>query len=558
MVNVHLGFPCQIALFQPHGVHGIHAEHLDLEFSAGCHESFKNRDLAFDRVKDLIPELTDIIHAVDPALDAADVKRFAGTERQGFVGHVSVSRFGQQIPRPGTGNDKAALLVGKVFHQHRTVIGQVEHHPVLIVAFADTGGHAKIFTIPIPGDCHITFKSAVFIQHGAEGDAALCHRNLLAGHFVKPLFGTRSADSGFGESCQIKQADVVHHMFAFPIHILESIVAAPAGGFLAVGGRIAKIVGAFPAVVVAEGGPGRLLIFIDGAGTVGSRRSTPVVGENDAVKARIGIFDFFMVIGPGGIRTVTTAVHAPQVDFRFTVHQPSGNVVSDTAGLGDAKAVAAGQKIIFQRIGGADQRITVGRISDGSDGDMLKAVLAHNRKAIKTVFDVFSHMIDVGLQLALGVFPGHPFGIPLLHLAFVEAQNQTVHFLADVNGSIGVAHQRQHGVAVGDRINGFKQKMGVFSGDRRYFQTRHGGYLRGPQPGGVNHPFAGNVSLIGMDHPLTVRFLGQPGDPGMLVDFHTEFFGAQRHGLGDTAGVYVTVVRPVKSPQKPFDIHQRM
>jgi len=80
----------------------------------------------------------------------------------------------------------------------------------------------------------------------------------------------------------------------------------------------------------------------------------------------------------------------------------------------------------------------------------------------------------------------------------------------------------------------------------------------GPQSGGVNHPFAGNVPFVGMHDPLAVRFPAQPGNLSVLVDFRIEFFGAQRHGLGDAAGVYIAVVGPVQSPQKSLDIHHWM
>ena len=116
--------------------------------------------------------------------------------------------------------------------------------------------------------------------------------------------------------------------------------------------------------------------------------------------------------------------------------------MADAAGLGDAEAVPAGMEKILQRVGRPHQRVPVGRVGDGAVGDMLESGLAHDGEAVDAVFDEIGDMVDVRLQFGLGVVPGHPFGVPLLDLAFVKAQNQAVHLLADVDAAVGIAYQR--------------------------------------------------------------------------------------------------------------------
>ena len=270
---------------------------------------------------------------------------------------------------------------------------------MLVVALADTGRNAEVLAIFDFADGHIRLKSAVGVQQGRQCDASRLGGHLLAGHFIEPGFGAGPADSGFGKAREVQQTHMVHDVLALLGHILEGIGSTPTRRFVAVGFIDGKIIGALPAVVFTKSRPGLFLIFINGAGTVGSGGIPPFIREENAVQARIDIVDFFVVVGPVGVRTVAAAVDVPHVDLRLTFHQPAGQVVTDTAGLGDAEAVAAGQEKVFQGIGGPDQRVAVGRVSDGTDGNVFKTGFPQNREAKNAVRDVLGDIVDILGQL---------------------------------------------------------------------------------------------------------------------------------------------------------------
>jgi hypothetical protein len=94
-------------------------------------------------------------------------------------------------------------------------------------------------------------------------------------------------------------------------------------------------------------------------------------------------------------------------------------------------------KKFLQRVGRSHQRVAVGGIGDGAVGDVFETGLTHDGESVDAVLDEIGDMIDVRLQFGLSVVPGHPFGVPLLDLALVKAQDQAVHFLANVDERSG-------------------------------------------------------------------------------------------------------------------------
>ena len=98
----------------------------------------------------------------------------------------------------------------------------------------------------------------------------------------------------------------------------------------------------------------------------------------------------------------------------------------------------------------------------------------------------------------------------------------------------------------------------MFSGNGWNIQPGHGAHLGCPEAAGIDHPFAGNIAILGVDNPFTVGLLRQSGDLGVLIDFGAEFFGSQAHSLGNAVGIDISVVRPVKSAQEAFDVHHRV
>ena len=91
MVYIHFTLPGQISLFQAHGIHGVHAEHAQVKCVACLCQGLVNRNLLLDGVEYFIAELANIVHAVDPALDASHIYFLAGAEWEGRICEVPIA-----------------------------------------------------------------------------------------------------------------------------------------------------------------------------------------------------------------------------------------------------------------------------------------------------------------------------------------------------------------------------------------------------------------------------------------------------------------------------------
>ena len=178
---------------------------------------------------------------------------------------------------------------------------------------------------------------------------------------------------------------------------------------------------------------------------------------------------------------------------------------------------------------------------------MFETGLAHDGETVHAVFDKIRNVIEVRLELVLGVIPGYPFRVPLLDLAFIQAQNQTVHFLANVNRAVRIAYQGQVGVSIFHHIHGLKQNMGVLARYGGNFKPNHFGNPRRPETGGINHDLTGDVALVRVHHPFSRGGLIDADHPGMGIDLGTMLSGTDAHGHGNTVGVHIPVIRPVES-----------
>ncbi len=219
VVDIHFALPGQVAFFETHGIHGIHAEHLQIKRFTGGHQGLKNRNLGLDGVEDLIAQFPHVVHAVDPALDPAHIDFTAGAEREGLVGDIVVAGLGQDLTALGAGDYQAAEFIGHIFHTDAAVGGQVLHQPVLVVPLAHRGGDTEVLAFLDPGNGHVRLEVAVVVQHGGQGNAAIFDRHLLAGQVVEPGLGAGAGDAGLGKTGKVQDARVFHDVLAFGIHV---------------------------------------------------------------------------------------------------------------------------------------------------------------------------------------------------------------------------------------------------------------------------------------------------------------------------------------------------
>ena len=113
---------------------------------------------------------------------------------------------------------------------------------------------------------------------------------------------------------------------------------------------------------------------------------------------RIGFFILLLEIAATRIRTIATRIDAHQINRRLTINDPFRELPACATGSSHAKTMAFIQPHIRQIPCGADNRVTIGRVSNRAIIDFLDADFAKGRNALNRGFDMRRQPVEILLE----------------------------------------------------------------------------------------------------------------------------------------------------------------
>ncbi len=150
---------------------------------------------------------------------------------------------------------------------------------------------------------------------------------------------------------------------------------------------------------------------------------------------------------------------------------------------------------------------------------------------------------------------GDALGMPEFGAELIGPDQQAVHLLAHVPGCVGFPQEGQ----VNARFHQFgyvaEEDVLMLHGHDGQVEPDHGPDGRGPQPGAVDHVFAGDITLFGVNDPFPGRGSGDVLHRVEAVYLGPAHPGPLGQGLGHSGRIDVAVLGMEQTAQQPLGVH---
>ena len=258
-----------------------------------------------------------------------------------------------------------------------------------------------------------------------------------------------------------------------------------------------------------------------------ARSRQELVWEPDPETSAVVLRNLGVGVTRYGEVTETCDVHSPNVETRITLGDPVGQGDTDTASLRQSGHDRTRRPVTGQTKNRAQQRVAVGRESEGAVDHLLDTGLTDGRKVPEADFKRISDALEVGRQQAHAEVPRSLARRPGLAASFVGSQKKPATLLAqiDLPPEINAVHQfAVFAVVFGDRFDVLSEQILVLHGQHRQIEPDHPSHLACPQPPGIDHMFAADHplliarrSVVGVNIPAPVTGAVDLTDPGVAV-----------------------------------------
>ncbi len=295
-----------------------------------------------------------------------------------------------------------------------------------------------------------------------------------------------------------------------------------------------------PAELGAEDGAAGLQPVVERRDQTGAARNIFLVREGDRVMLAIGFER--AVAHPVAVavhRRKAADIDRPEIQRRLAAHRPFRQHPAGAAARGDAEGVEAGAD---EHVGAfrrrAEDEIAVGREAFGAVDHLLHPDLGQRRDAGDGRVHMLGEVVPVVVEQPEFPVGGHVAGGPWLRIRLIAAHDEAAGFLLEIGPPVGIA---QSGGVAGQAGDRFGDDVLVLDRLQRHVDARHRAHLPGPLAGAIDHGFAGDRALGGLDMGDAVALHPEPGDAHPLDQprpVHPRAFGQR---LGDVGRVRLPI-----------------
>ena len=176
----------------------------------------------------------------------------------------------------------------------------------------------------------------------------------------------------------------------------------------------------------------------------------------------------------------------------------------------------------------ADQRISIRRKRESAVDPCLDAHVLDGRIALETQHQFVLDPVQLFLKQLFAIVPGRAVHRPVFVFDLVNADEDALLVLPHIGEAFEVDRHRHLEIGRCDFGNGVGDQVMVLQGRDGKFYPCHAADLLGPEPGGVDHVFAGDRALVGHNLPA----LG-----GLVQRFDLDAFVILRPALFCSGGI---------------------
>ena len=333
---------------------------------------------------------------------------------------------------------------------------------------------------------------------------------------------------------------------AVVIALLHAVPGEPAGPFVAVD-------------LLVDGALG-LEAFVKRRGLHRSACQPVEMGKGDFVAQAVVLFRLHHLPLLRGVAAEAARVIVAHRDVGGPMHHPAREFAGQPRAPANADLGAAAAPVVPHPRCGADQRVAVGRMADGAMHFALDAKLREYGHAVQAFLQPGHDPVVIGVKQPVLVVPRafvdpDRVGVGL----FVDADEAALLFHPDVARDLLVVPD--DGEFLVQSLE-FRHRLGheivVGHGGHGQLQARPFAHLAGIGAARVDHMFAGDDALVGLDHPFAGWGLGDVGRAGVAEDAHALGPRASRHRHRDVGGVDMAVIGGVQRADHPVEVVERV